>query len=69
VGVGLIVPDFIKIGKTVAEIWQFNGFFSKWRPSTILDLLGATGASHNNHVVVSIVTPNLVKIGEVVSIT
>jgi len=30
------VPNFIKIGQTVAEIWLFNGFL-KWRPSTILD--------------------------------
>jgi len=22
----IIVPDFIKISQTVAEIWQFNGF-------------------------------------------
>jgi len=34
-------PNFIKIGQTVAEIWRFNGFFSKWRPSAILDLSGA----------------------------
>jgi len=30
------VPNFIKIGQTVAEIWRFNGFL-KWRPSAILD--------------------------------
>ena len=35
------MPNFIKIGQTVEEIWRFNGFFSKWRPSAILDLLGA----------------------------
>jgi len=35
------VPNFITIGHTVAKIWQFNDFFSKWRPSAILDLLGA----------------------------
>jgi len=35
------VPNLIEIGQTVAEIWRFNGFFSKWRPSAILDLLGA----------------------------
>jgi len=23
----VIVPNFIKIGQTVAEIWRFNGFF------------------------------------------
>jgi len=31
----------LKIGRTVAEIWRFIGVFSKWRPSAILDLLGA----------------------------
>jgi len=36
------VPNFIKIGNTVAETWQFNGFFSKWRPSAILDLWNLT---------------------------
>jgi len=36
----VILPNYIKIGRTVAEIWRFNGF-SKWPPSAILDLLGA----------------------------
>jgi len=40
-GMCVILPNFIKIGQTVAEIWRFNGFFSKRRPSAILDLLGA----------------------------
>jgi len=31
----------VKIGRTVAEMWRFNSLFSKWRPSAILDLLGA----------------------------
>ena len=35
------MPNFIEIGHTVVEIWRFNGFFSEWRPSAILDLLGA----------------------------
>jgi len=34
------LPNFIKIGQTVAEIWRFN-CFSKWRLSAILDLSGA----------------------------
>jgi len=34
------MPNFIKIGQTVAEIWRFNGF-SKWRRSAILDLSDA----------------------------
>jgi len=33
------VPNFIKIGQTVAEIWQFNGFF-KMAASAILDMTG-----------------------------
>jgi len=35
------VPNFIKIRQTVAEVWRFNGFFSKWRPSAFLELSGA----------------------------
>jgi len=30
----VIVPNFIKIDQTVAEIWRFNGF-PKWRPSGV----------------------------------
>jgi len=37
----VIMPNFVKISQAVAVIWQFNGFLSKWRPSAILDLLGA----------------------------
>ena len=36
----VIMPNFIKIGQTVAGIWRFN-VFSKWRRSVILDLSGA----------------------------
>ena len=35
------LPNFIKIDQTVGDIWLFNGFLSKWRPSAILDLSGA----------------------------
>ena len=56
------VPNLIKIGQTVAEIWRFNGFFSKWRPSAILDLLGADWATHDEFLLVSIVVQNLVEI-------
>jgi len=35
------LTNFIKIDQTVAEMWRFNGFFSKWRPFAILDLSGA----------------------------
>ena len=34
------VLNFIKIGQSVADIWRFNGFFSKWRPSAILMITG-----------------------------
>jgi len=34
------VPNFVKIGQSVAEILRFFNF-SKWRPSVILDLFGA----------------------------
>jgi len=34
------LPNFVKIGLTAGEIWRFHGFFSKWRPTAILDLLG-----------------------------
>jgi len=37
--VRVTLPDLIKIGQTVADIWRFNGFF-KWWSSAILDLLG-----------------------------
>jgi len=32
----LSLLNFIKIGRSVAEIWRFV-YFSRWRPSTILD--------------------------------
>ena len=33
------MPNFIKVGQTVAEIWRFNGFF-KMAASAILDMSG-----------------------------
>ena len=41
----------------------------KWRPSAILDLLGAYWDHHHDHLMVSIVVQNLVEIDAVVSIT
>ena len=35
------MQNFLLIGETVAEILRFFDFFSKWRPSAILDLLCA----------------------------
>jgi len=54
----VIVPNFIKIGRTVAEIWRFNGFFQNGA-GRYLGFLGA----------ISIVVPNLVTIDTVISIT
>jgi len=59
----IIVPNFIKIGQTVFEISRFFNF-SKWRPSTILDIQNAeillSGASRGSR---RIILPNVVKIG------
>jgi len=57
------MSNSMAIDQTVAEIWQFFDF-SKFSPSTILDLLCAC----LNHVVVVIVVQNLVGIDAVVSI-
>ena len=32
----VIVPNFIKIGHTVADIWRFNGFYNGGRPPSWL---------------------------------
>ena len=32
----VIVPNFIKIGRTVADIWRFNGFYNGGRPPSWL---------------------------------
>jgi len=41
----IIVPNFIKIGQSVADVLQFFVFFfrSRWRPPAILDLFGHFG--------------------------
>jgi len=57
------VPIFVKIDRTVAEIWQLTFFFQNGgRPPSI-------GTTRDDHLVVSIVMPNLVKIDGVVSTT
>jgi len=33
----ITMPNFVQIGRTVAETWPFFDF-SRWRPSAILDL-------------------------------
>jgi len=32
--IGVILPNFIEIGQTVADIWQFNGFENGGRQSS-----------------------------------
>jgi len=54
------VPNFIKIGQTVAEILQFNGFFQNGgRPPSWISL-ARTGTTHEDYLVVFIVVLNLV---------
>jgi len=64
----ITVPNLIKIGQTVEEIWQFNGFQNCGHPPSWI-CWAPTGTTHDDHLVVFIVTPNLVKIDAVVSIT
>jgi len=37
----IIMPNFVKIGQSIAEIIEIFLDFSRWRPSAILDLFGA----------------------------
>jgi len=54
------VPNFIKIGQTVAEIWRFNGFQNGDRsPSWILEIQFLTVSDP-----FCIIVPNFVKIGQ-----
>jgi len=65
----VILPNFIKIGQTVAEIWRFNGFFKNGgRPPSWISW-AAIGTTHDDHLIVSIIVQNLVEIDAVVSIT
>jgi len=60
------VPNFIKIGQTVAEIWRFNVFFQNGgRPPSWI-CWAPTGTTHNDDFVVSVVMPNFVKINAAV---
>jgi len=62
------LPNFIKIGQAVAEIWPFNGF-SKMAAVRHLGFAGMRiWTTHNDYLVVSIIVQNLVEIDEVVSI-
>jgi len=62
------VPNFIKIGLRVAKIWRFNGYFlNGGRPPSWI-CWALIGSKHDDHLVFSIVVPNLVEIDGVVSI-
>ena len=65
----VVVLNFLKIGRTVADKWWFNFFFQNGGrpPSWICWEL--TGTTHDEHLAVFVVKPNLVKIDAVVSIT
>ena len=60
------MPNFIKIGQTLAEIWLFNSF-SKWRRSAILDWQMRIGTTYEDYSVVCIVVLNLVEIDSAVT--
>jgi len=65
------VPNFIKIGQTVAEIWRFNGFFFKMAAVRHLGLVWRVLGPHTKttcQTVVFIVVLNLVGIAAVLSI-
>ena len=54
------VPNFIKIDQTVAEIWQFNGFFQNGgRPPSWI-CRARIGTTHEEYSVVFIAVLNLV---------
>ena len=49
----VIVPNFIKIGGTIAEIWQYNGFL-KWRPPPSWIYWTCTWTTHEEYSVVEL---------------
>jgi len=62
------MPNCVAISRTVAEILRFiDFFFSKWRPSAILDLWDAFW-DNTEHLAVFIIVQNLVGIDAAVSI-
>jgi len=66
----IILPNFVAIGQTVAEIWRFFNFsiFPIRQLLAILDLLCACFEHHEAHLVVFITVQNLVGIDAVISI-
>jgi len=63
------MSNFIKIGRTVADIWSFNGFFQNGGRPPFWICWAPIWTTRDDHLVVSIVTPHLVKIDAVGSIT
>ena len=61
----ITVPNFVKIGQSVAKILRFFDF-SRWRPSAILDSFGAQ--LDIEYLCVTITLQNLVMIDAVVFI-
>jgi len=53
------VPNFIKIGQTVADIWRFNGFLNGGRPPSWV-CWAPTGTTHDDFLLVSPVIINVV---------
>jgi len=64
----VVASNFIKIGGTFADIWRINAFLNGGRPPSWI-CWAPTGTTNDDHFVVFIVMPNLVKINAVVSIT
>ena len=62
------MPNFTKVGKTVAEIWRFNVFLNVGRPPFWI-CWAVIGTTLDDHLIVSIIVQNLVEIDAVVSIT
>jgi len=63
------MPNFIKIGRTVAEYGDLTVFFQNGgRPPSWI-CWAPIGTTHDDHLVVSIVVQNLVEIDALVSIT
>jgi len=50
----ITLPNFVKIGPTVAEIWRFNGFFNGGRPPSWI-CRARIGTTHEDYLVVFIV--------------
>jgi len=65
----VIVPNLIKIGQMVAEIWRFNSFFQNGGHPPSWICWAPIGTTHDDHLMVSNDMQNLVEIDVVLSIT